>query len=71
MCQVKSQHSYAILSTEILRPTDLLLPTSILVVLGFLLGAFGVVLARKRPGKILLSVVSGTWGPGSECLKTV
>ena len=60
MCQVKSQYAYAILSTEILRPTDLLIPTSLLVILGFFLGAFGVVLARKRPGKILLSVVSGT-----------
>ena len=58
-CQVKSQGTYAILSSEIIRPTDVLLPTSVLVVLAFVLGAFGVVLARKRPGKILLTVVRG------------
>ena len=57
--QVKSQEAYAILFSGIIRPTDLLLPTSFLVVIAFILGVFGVVLARKRPGKILLTVVSG------------
>ena len=64
MCQVKSQDWYAILSGDIIRPTDLLLPTSFLVVFAFILGAFGVVLARKRPGKILLTIVSGGGGGG-------
>ena len=64
MCQVKSRDSYAILYSVIIRPTDLLLPTSFLVVFAFILGAFGVVLARKRPGKILLTVVSGGGGGG-------
>ena len=30
MCQVKIQHSYAIHSSEILRPADLLFPISVL-----------------------------------------
>ena len=58
MCQVKIQYSYAILSNEILRPTDVLIPNSVLVVLAFLIGPLGVVLARKQPTKILLTVVT-------------
>lgn len=48
--------AYAVLPPyDAIRPLDLVIAVSLIVLAGVVVGFFGVCLARKRPGKILLS----------------
>ena len=43
---------------DVIRPLDLVTAVALVILLGVVVGFFGVCLAKKRPGKILLSAVS-------------